>query len=91
MNQDFTTTYRLSDLLQKLQEMLETHGDLPVVLADPDTGWRMEIGVTHDEADDIEEWPERIEVNGAYSGRPSGANPSPQNVRALIRARKEGE
>jgi hypothetical protein len=79
MNQDFTNTYRLSDLILKLQEMLENHGDLPVVTCDPDTGYRMEIGVEHEAAADLEEWPERIEITSTYCGRPSGANLSPQN------------
>lgn len=73
MDNAFNNTYRASELIVALQKLIAAHGDLPVVTKDPDTGWRMEIGVVHRPEKRIEEWPERIEIRTSYYGRPDGA------------------
>ncbi len=61
-----------AQLIARLQELVREHGDLPVYADDPDTGWRLPIGVVHRPASEKEEWPERIEIKSEYDGRPKG-------------------
>ena len=72
---DFKTTYRASEVVALLQKIIAEHGDLPVVTKDPDTGWRMEIGIVHKPANLVESWPARIEILTDYHCRPDGAKP----------------
>ena len=70
----FPKTYMASELILKLVEFVNEHGDMPVVADDPDTDWRLEIGVVVKEADDDEGWPKRIEIKSCYHDfwRPAG-------------------
>lgn len=65
-------TYRASELIERLQKLITEHGDLPVYADDPDTDYRMEIGLIYKPAKPEEEWPERFEIKIDYHGRPEG-------------------
>ena len=64
--------YKASELIEKLTELIKEHGDLPVIADDPDTGWRMRIGIVHRAEDKGEEYPERFEIKTEYYGDPEG-------------------
>lgn len=72
---DFDHTYRASELVALLQGFIAAHGDVPVVLKDPDTGWRMEVGCLYRDAKPTEGYPARIQLYGDYHTRPRGAKP----------------
>lgn len=65
-------TCTATQLIDRLQQLVEQHGDLPVYADDADTGWRLPIGLTHKPAYAAEEWPERLEIKTDYNGRPKG-------------------
>ena len=65
-------TCKASRLVERLQELIEKHGDLPVYTDDADTSWRLPIGLVYKPANEAEEWCERFEVKSEYHGRPSG-------------------
>ena len=44
---DFTKAPKASDVIAALQGLILKHGDLPICADDPDTDWRMEIGIIH--------------------------------------------
>jgi len=72
----YKNTYRASEVVALLQKLIAEHGDLPVVAKDADTGWRLEIGITHKPAKPVAEYPERIEIRTDYHSRPEGAKSS---------------
>ena len=59
-------------LIRILSEIVKEHGDLPVYLKDPDTRYRMEIGILVKEENLVEEYPKRIEIRASYYGNPKG-------------------
>lgn len=61
-----------TQLIGALRKMVEQHGDLPVYSDDPDTSWRLPIGLMHKPANESEEWPERLEIKTNYHRRPDG-------------------
>lgn len=61
-----------SQLIEKLQGLIERHGDVPVYAHDPDTDRRLPIGLVYGAADAEEELPERLEITSDYYGRPLG-------------------
>ncbi len=66
----FDKTCTASQLIERLQSLIEKHGDLKVLLDDPDTGWNLEIGLVYGE--DYDGMPERFEITGSYGSRPDG-------------------
>ena len=80
MDPAFNNTYRASELVKTLQELISRHGDLPVVAKDPDTGWRMEIGIVHKSVKPKEQYPEHLEIRTDYHSRPQGARSTLPNV-----------
>ncbi len=69
----YERTYRASELIALLNELVSKHGDLPVVAKDADTDWRLEIGLTYCEARAVEEWPDHFVIRTEYHSRPEGA------------------
>lgn len=69
---DFMKAPKASDVINALERLIEKYGDLPVCADDPDTSWRMPIGIVHKADDKIEEWPERFEVKTDYHSEPKG-------------------
>lgn len=65
-------TCTATQLIERLRQLVEQHGDLPVYADDADTGWRLPIGVVHKISEDNGEWPERLEIKTDYHGRPTG-------------------
>mgnify|MGYP000902554601 CR=1 FL=1 len=65
-------TCTATQLIERLRQLVEQHGDIPVYADDADTGWRLPIGLVHKPADADEEWPERLEIKTDYHGRPKG-------------------
>lgn len=65
-------TYLANQLVNKLNDLVKKHGDLPVYLNDPDSQYRLEIGIIHRPANFPNEWPERFEIKACYYGRPKG-------------------
>lgn len=65
-------TCTATQLIERLRQLVEQHGDLPVYADDADTNWRLPIGLTHKPADAAEKFPERLEIKTAYYGRPEG-------------------
>lgn len=66
------TTCTATQLIERLRQLVEQHGDLSVYADDADTGWRLPIGLVYKPADEGEEWPERLEIKTDYHGRPKG-------------------
>ncbi len=66
-----------SELINVLRDIIAEHGDLPVVTKDPDTGWRLEIGVVYRDSNNIEGYPRRIEIRSSYHDRPKGSSALP--------------
>ncbi len=54
-----------SEAIKAIQALIDKHGDLPISLDDPDTGWQMPIGVIFDEEG-------LILITSAYTGEPNG-------------------
>lgn len=65
-------TFLASELITRLHLLINRYGDLPVIAFDPDTCWRLEIGVVYVPADTANEYPERFEIQTEYNGRPDG-------------------
>jgi hypothetical protein len=63
---------RASDLIRRLQQMIDTHGDCDVCLRDPGTRYRMPIGLLYREAHATERWPARFEITASYNDLQSG-------------------
>jgi hypothetical protein len=62
-----------SALVEALRKAIDEHGDLPVCLDDPDTGWQMEIGLELAEVTEYEpDEPRRLQITSAYNGIPDG-------------------
>ena len=77
--QDASKTYKASELVAALEALIDSHGDLPVLLNDPDTGWLLDVGVAFAPYDKSEpDYPARIEINANYHGAPTGAKPTIQ-------------
>ncbi len=66
------TSPKASKVIQVIQGLIDKHGDLPLCADDPDTGWRMQIGIIHKPEDINEKWPERFEIKTDYHGVPKG-------------------
>lgn len=71
MTDPFALTYRASELVALLQGIIAQRGDLPIVLKDPDTGWRLEVGALYRDAKG--DYPARVQLYGDYHARPRGA------------------
>jgi hypothetical protein len=71
---------RASDLMRRLQQFIDTHGDLDICLRDPDTRYRMPIGLRYKEAHMIEKWPARFEITASYYHPPIGSIGRSHNV-----------
>ncbi len=65
-------TYKASELIIKIQDLINQHGDVPVIANDPDTGYRLEIGIVFRPENKVEEYPDRFEIKSTYYGRPEG-------------------
>lgn len=64
---------KASALVDALMRAIKDHGDLPICLDDPDTGWQMEIGLELAEVDEYEpDEPRRLQITSAYNGKPDG-------------------
>lgn len=61
---------KASKVVKALQKLIDDHGDLPICADDPDTGYRLPIGVIHKPKK--EELPERFEIQTDYNGDPKG-------------------
>jgi hypothetical protein len=67
-------TFKASQLVSRLQELIEQHGDLPVYADDADTSWRLPIGILFKPVVPIEGWPDRFEIKTTYDNKqPKGA------------------
>lgn len=69
---DFNDAPKASAVIEALQALIDQHGDLPVCADDPDTGWRLPIGIVHKAENKPEERPERFEIKTEYHGDPGG-------------------
>jgi hypothetical protein len=65
-------TCTASKLVMRLRELIEKHGDLPVYARDPDTHWRLPVGLRFRDAQPEEERPARFEIESEYHFRPRG-------------------
>jgi hypothetical protein len=59
-----------SQLVERLQALIKEHGDLPVFARDPDTRYRLPVGLEFRERDADGERPARFEVTTAYHDEP---------------------
>lgn len=66
-------TCTASQLVTRLQELIEKHGDLPVYARDADTHWRLPIGLMFRDKQPTEERPARFEVTTEYNDTPRNA------------------
>jgi hypothetical protein len=66
------STCLASELVEALKNHIERFGDRPVYAHDPDTDWRLPIGLVVSEADPDEGLPERFEITTDYHARPEG-------------------
>jgi hypothetical protein len=57
-----------SDLLDAIKSLIDQHGNLPIGLIDPDTGWLLPIGLDIDEY----EGKKTLLIVSAYYGVPDG-------------------
>jgi len=71
---------RARDLVEALLDLIDKHGDLPIFLDDPDTGWIMDVGVektaiTPYSLNDLglKTGDCYIAITSSYSGKPDGA------------------
>jgi len=58
---------KASQVIKAIQDIIDKHGDLPMVLDDPDTNWLLPIGVEVQEDNEVN----RIKITSCYSGEPS--------------------
>jgi hypothetical protein len=65
-------TCKASVLVKRLQEFINTHGDLPIYVDDPDTHWRLPIGLVFRPTRENEGLPNRFEIKTEYHRRPKG-------------------
>ena len=72
MNDTLLPLPKASEVIIFLQKLVEKHGDLPLCAKDPDTHWRLRIGIVHKSENTAEEWPERFEIRTAYYTDPKG-------------------
>lgn len=61
-----------SELLEALRLHIERFGDRPVYAHDPDTDWRLPIGLVARSPDSEKELPARFEITSDYHARPEG-------------------
>lgn len=57
-----------SEVIDAIKKLIDEHGNLPMVLIDPDTDWVMPIGITTKELDGRQ----IIVINSGYWGVPDG-------------------
>lgn len=57
---------KASEAIAAIQKLIDAHGDIPIALDDPDTGWIMPIGVEYQNNDGEE----IIAVVSDYHGKP---------------------
>ena len=69
---DYNKAPKASEVIIALQKLIDKHGDLKVCADDPDTSYRMRIGVVHKEENRCEECPERFEIKTEYGDTPEG-------------------
>jgi hypothetical protein len=69
---DFTKAPKASDVVQAIELLIFKHGDMPLCADDPDTSWRMRIGIVFKPENPKENWPARFEIKTSYSGKPPG-------------------
>jgi len=81
MGEELEQTCTASQLVERLQSLIVEHGDLPVYLRDPDTSWRLPVGLMFRAAQPGWPRPDRFEITGAYSGRPRGDFEPPATVK----------
>jgi len=65
-------TCTATQLVERLQDLIAKHGDMPVYARDADTGWRLPIGLMFRAADTDELRPDRFEICTYYHNRPRG-------------------
>jgi len=63
---------RASQVIKALRKLIDIRGDLPVCLDDPDSGYKLRIGIIHRKQKTIEELPERFEIRANYDDQPEG-------------------
>lgn len=69
---NFNTVPKASEVIEAIKSLIDKHGDLPICADDPDSGWRMRIGIVFKTANVAEEWPKRFEVKTDYIMDPKG-------------------
>ena len=69
---NFDKAPRASEVIKAIQLLIDKHGDLPVCADDPDTAWRMRIGIIFKQCDVKEERPDRFEIKTDYHIEPKG-------------------
>jgi len=67
---DFNT--KASMAVKALEKLIAEYGDLPICADDPDTSYRLPIGIVFKPADKIEGWPARFEIKTEYHYDPKG-------------------
>lgn len=55
-------TLKASELISVLVQAISEHGDLPVYLDDPDTGWLLGVNINTDTKRRLEDYPQYDEV-----------------------------
>ena len=66
---------KATEVIAAIQKMVAEHGDLPLALDDPDTGWIMQIGLIFNSVAQVE----MILITGDYCGNPDGCIQSQSN------------
>lgn len=65
---------KASKVIAAIQALIDKHGDLPLVVRDPDTGYQLDVGVVHrlpNEHYTVDTAFECIEITSNY-GKPEG-------------------
>lgn len=65
-------TCRASELINRLGELVDQYGDLPVYACDPDTLIRLPIGLMYRDSEPDEDRPARFEITSDYYDVPLG-------------------
>lgn len=63
-------TCSASQLIARLQNLIDQHGDLPVYARDADTKWRLPIGLMFRDAQPNDGRVARFEITTSYHYRP---------------------
>lgn len=67
---DFNKIPKASEVITVLNDLIEKHGDLPICVDDPDTSWRLRMGIVYREKNISEGYQERFEIKTEFHGDP---------------------